>query len=94
MFIIVVEALSREFRSGVPWELYYMDDLVVIADSQDECIAKLKAWKGNMEQKGLRINMTTKMMVSGVVVDVFKDSGKYPCAVCHSGIGVHTIASS
>jgi len=33
LFMLVLEALSREFRTGVPWELLYADDLVVIADS-------------------------------------------------------------
>jgi hypothetical protein len=32
----------------------YEDDLVVIADSKDECIAKLKAQKDTMEQKDLK----------------------------------------
>ena len=31
LFIIVLEASSREFRSGVPWEDLYADDLVIIA---------------------------------------------------------------
>ena len=26
LFIIVLEALSREFRTGLPWELLYADD--------------------------------------------------------------------
>ena len=30
LFIIVLEALSREFRSGVPWEDLYADDLVIM----------------------------------------------------------------
>ncbi|RUS73530.1 hypothetical protein EGW08_018715 [Elysia chlorotica] len=34
LFIVVLEALSREFRSGVPWEDLYADDLVIIAESQ------------------------------------------------------------
>ena len=42
LFILVLEALSREFRTGVPWELLYADDLVVIADSLEECISKLR----------------------------------------------------
>ena len=29
VFIIVLEALSREFRTGVPWELLYADDLAL-----------------------------------------------------------------
>jgi len=34
LFLIVVEALSREFRVALPWELY-VDDLVVIAETED-----------------------------------------------------------
>ena len=32
LFIIVLEALSRTCRSGVPWEMLYADDLVIIAE--------------------------------------------------------------
>ena len=32
LFIIVLEALSRELRSGVPWEDLYADDFVIIAE--------------------------------------------------------------
>ena len=44
LFILVLEALSREFRTGVPWELLYADDLVVIADSLER-VWKL-SWDG------------------------------------------------
>ena len=33
LFIVVLEALSCEFLSGVPWEDLYTDDLVIIAES-------------------------------------------------------------
>ena len=33
LFNIVLEALSREFHCGVPWEDLYADDLVIIAES-------------------------------------------------------------
>ena len=52
LFIIVLEALSREFRSGVPWEDLYADDLVIIAESLEECVWKLLTWKEAMEKKG------------------------------------------
>ena len=66
LFILVLEALSHQFRTGVPWELLYADDLAVMADSLKECIARLKVWKEGMECKGLRVNMKkTKLMVSG-----------------------------
>ena len=41
LFIIVLEALSHEFRVGVPWEDLYADDLVIIADSLEECVRRL-----------------------------------------------------
>ena len=41
LFIIVLEALSREFRCGVPWEDLYADDLVIIAESMEECVRRL-----------------------------------------------------
>ena len=56
LFIIVLEALSREFWAGVPWEDLYADDLVIIADSLEECVRRLLIWKEAMEKKGLRVN--------------------------------------
>ena len=66
LFILVLEVLLCEFCTGVPWELLYADDLVLIADTQEECTSKLKAWKASMESKRLRVNMKkTKFLVSG-----------------------------
>ena len=92
LFILVLEALSRQFHTGVPWELLYADDLAVMADSVEECIARLKVWKEGMERKGLGVNMKkTKLLVSGPGLDLLRDSGEFPCAVCRSGVGVNSI---
>ena len=41
-----------------------------------------------MERKGLCVNMgKTKMIESGINLDVLKKSGKYPCGVCLTGVG-------
>ena len=37
-FIIVLEALSREFRTGCPWGLLYADDLMISAESMEELL--------------------------------------------------------
>ena len=51
-----------------------------MADSQEGCITKMKAWKEGMECKGLRVNMKkTKLMVSGPGLDLLCDSGAFPC---------------
>ena len=52
LFIIVLEALSREFLCGVPWEDIYADDLVIIAESLEECVRRLLTWKETRRRKG------------------------------------------
>ena len=92
LFIIVLEALSRQFRTSCPWELLYADDLVITAETLEDLIEKLKMWKSEMEAKGLRVNMgKTKIMCSGTNLNVLKDSGKFPCGVCRTGVGSNSI---
>ena len=69
LFIIELEALSHEFQACVPWEDPYANDLVIIADSLEECVRRLLIWKAAMEKKGLRVNAgKTKVMICGTVV--------------------------
>lgn len=35
MFITVLKVVSRTYRTRLPWELFYADDPVLIADSED-----------------------------------------------------------
>ena len=92
LFIIVLEALSRSFRSSCLYELLYADDLAIIASSKEELLERLKQWKDGMEAKGLRVNMKkTKIMISGRNLGTLKDSGRFPCAVCRSGVGSNSI---
>ena len=52
-----MEAISREFRVALPWELLYADDLAVIAETEEELIKRLNEWKDKVESKGMRISM-------------------------------------
>ena len=92
LFIMVLEALSREFLTGCPCELFYADDLVIMSKTLNELLEKLKTWKKGMEAKGLKANMTkTKLMISGPELNLLRDSGKYPCAVCRKRVGSNAI---
>ena len=92
LFIIVLEALSHEFPYGVPWEDLYADDLVIIAESLEECVRRLLTWKEAMEEKGLRVNAgKTKVMICGTGLDLLQSSGEFPCAVCRTGVGSNSI---
>ena len=92
LFIIVLEALSREFRSGVPWEDLYAGDLVIIAESLQECVRRLSTWKEAMEEKELIVNAgKMKIMICGTGLDFLQSSGEFPCAVCRTGVGSNCI---
>ena len=95
LFIIILEALSREFRTGVPCELLYANDLALIAESLEECIAKFEASKSGMECKGLRVNSKKmKFLLSGIGLGQLRDSGAFPCGVCRTGVGADSILCS
>ena len=92
LFIIVLEALSREFREGLPMELLYADDLVLVAETEELLMEKLRKWKKGMELKGLRVDIgKTKVMRCQVRIGQAEDSRKYPCGVCKQGVGNNSI---
>ena len=95
LFIIVLETLSQELRTGCSWELLYADDLVIIAETIAELTQKLEVWRVNLENKGLRVNMKkTKIMFAGVNMDKLINTGLWPCGVCRSGVGRNSIFCS
>ena len=88
LFVIVLEALSRDFSTGAPWELLYADDLVIAAESLDELADKFLLWRNGLESRELKVNMKkTKVMISGPNLNTLRDTGKYPCGVCRKGVG-------
>ena len=92
LFVIVLEALSREFRDSLPWEVLYADDLVIMAETMEELSIKLENWKSGMEAKGLRVNTKkTKVMISHPDAGPVYKSGKYPCGVCSKGVRSNSI---
>ena len=64
---------------------------MIRAESMEEFLVKLNTWKTEME-KSLKVNMgKTKIMVSGMDLDLLKKSGKDPCGVCLKGVGSNAI---
>lgn len=92
LFIIVLEALSRTFRQGLPMELLYADDLVLMADTEELLIEMIKKWKTGLEDKGLKMNVgKTKVMRCQTGARPVIKSGKHPCGVCQKGVGSNSI---
>ena len=44
LFIIVMEAVTHSVREGLPWEMLYTDDLVLVGKCEEELKEKLRKW--------------------------------------------------
>ena len=63
--IVVLDAISEEFRRGLPRELLFADDLAVVTDTEEEMQRRWLDWQIGMESKGLKVNIgKTEVMVS------------------------------
>ena len=92
LFIIVLEALSIEFRTECPWNLLYADDLVLVAETMQDLVRKFESWKKCLEDKRLRLNAAkTKVMISSIQVRSSFEVGRWPCGVCREGVGSNSI---
>ena len=92
LFTIVLEALSRHFRKDLPCELFYADDLVLLAETREILKEKINIWKEGLESKGLKVNIgKTKVMKCHVAANMQVESGKYPCGICGKGVGRNAI---
>ena len=81
-----MEAISREFRVALPWELPNADDLAVIAETDEELIKRLNEWKENVESKGMTVNMNKTKVISGERQKVRQKAVRWPCGVCSKGV--------
>src|SRR3989442_1208460 len=79
-------------KKGLPWELLYADDLLLLAESRLELEKRLTEWMARLKEKELRVNIgKTKVMNCKVGVGQVENSCKYPCGVCRSGVGDNAI---
>ena len=88
LFIIVMEAVTHSVREGLPWEMLYADDLVLVGKCEEELKEKLRKWNECLKDKGLKINEEkTKVMCESFGTDTTQIVGnvKYPCSVLHEG---------
>ena len=92
LFIVVIQEATKEERGENLKELLYADDLVLMAETEEEVVEKFRAWKRGMEKRGLKVNMEkTKMMVLGRKPAVTPESGRYPCGCCGRGVGANSV---
>ena len=81
LFAVIIDVLSEHLRAENLWELLFADDLVIMADSEEQLQERLVKWQKSLEQFGLKMNAKkTKTMVcckkGGAKVVVWERNGE------------------
>ena len=65
LFAAVIDVISSEARSGLPSELLYGDDLLLMAPTMEQFGRRVAEWRASLLDKGLKVNAgKSKVMVS------------------------------
>ena len=70
LFLVVLDTITMDVRDNDDlWELLIANDLVIIADTEEELQERYLLWKGNLEKNGMKVNKQkskkkTEVMVS------------------------------
>ena len=66
----------------------YADDLVLMAESEEKLMDKLRRWRHGFEEKDLKVNVgETKVMRCSVEPSVVRETRKFPCSICMKSVG-------
>ena len=64
LFAAVMDVVSSEAISGLPTELVYADDPVIMAPTMDQPGRRVAEWRASLLDKGLKVNAgKSKVMV-------------------------------
>jgi len=92
LFVIVMDAISREIRDALPWELLYADNLAAIVESEGQLIKKQAyLMKDGMDVKGVKFHMNkTKVMISEESCKGY-EYWRWPHSVCGRFVGRNSV---
>ena len=92
LLVVVMEALTSEIIEGLPWEILYADDLMLLTESKKSLKKKRLVWKEQLNRKSMRLNAKkTKFMSSGKNFGETKKDANWPCVICGKGVGSNFI---
>ena len=92
LFAAVIDVVSSEARRGLPSELMYADDLVIMAPTMEQLGIRVADWRASLLGKGLQVNAgKSKMMVGSSGGKMIVNSGKWPCGVCGKGLQANSV---
>ena len=87
LFAAVMDVVSSEARSGLPSELLYADDLILMAPTMEQFGRRVAEWRACLLDKGLKVNAGKSNVMDGSSGGkMIVNSGKWPCGVCGRGL--------
>ena len=87
LFAAVMDVVSSEARSGLPSELLYADDLVIMAPIMEQRGRWVADWRAGLLGKGFRVNAGKyEVMVGSSGGRMIVNYGEWPCGVCGRGM--------
>ena len=79
---LLFAVVSSESRSGIPSELLYASDLVLMAPTMEQPGRLVADWRVSLLNNGLNVNsVRSKVMVGSSDGKIIVDSGKRTCGV-------------
>ena len=91
LFAAVMDVVSSEARSGLPSELLYADDLVIMTPTIEQLGKRVAEWRASILNKGLKVNAGNyKVMVGSSGGKMIVNSGKWPC-VCGKRVQANSV---
>ena len=92
LFAAVMDVVSSEARSGLPSQLLYADDLVIMAPTMEQLGRRVADWRASWLGKGLKVNAgKSKVMVGSSGGKMIVNSGKWSCGVCGKGVQANSV---
>ncbi|EYC36369.1 hypothetical protein Y032_0903g2962 [Ancylostoma ceylanicum] len=70
LFILCVDAITRDIQKSHPWCLLYADDVMLAAETREELEEEVQLWKERLQRYGLRLNIAkTEYMECGAKIE-------------------------
>ena len=92
LFATAMDVVSSEARSGLPSELLYADDLVIMTPIMEQLGRRVADWRASLIGKGLKVKAgKSKVMVGSSGRKMIVNYGKWPFGICGKGVQANSV---
>ena len=56
LFAVVMDRLTDEVRQESPWNMMFLDDIVIFSESKEQVERSLEKWRRALERRGMKVS--------------------------------------